>query len=32
MNEIRRELMNEDIYDGDEHVNEFVKRVNNEIR
>lgn len=32
MNEIRRELMNEEIYDGDDHVNEFVKRVNYEIK
>ena len=32
MNVIRKELMNEDHYNGNDHVNEFVRRVNKEVR
>ena len=31
LNEIRKEIMNEDQYTGDDHVNEFIRKVNTEV-
>ena len=32
LNEIRTDLMNEDIYDGNDHANEFIRVITKEFR